>query len=337
MIPLKLPTVPFSSHARLIVGVSGGADSIALLRLLIDQWPKAFNRLTAAHVNYGLRGRESRRDEEHVRALCRVWGVTLMCLRLQAFKQRVRKNGRSLQDLAREVRYVYFQKCALKKKAWGVAVAHHQEDQAETVLDRLLRGAGPRGLSGLRSVQTLKLKPGWPPLKIWRPLLEFPKADLMSNLKSRHITWREDSSNRGDLYRRNQIRHKVIPFLSKWNPRLTEVLARIGEVTAAEDQCMQSVLAPVGREVESRWKKNGYDCLAQRFKKVPLALQRRWVRLVAERLAPLARGLSFERVEEVIRLWEGREMGPRDMGYGLAAGKIQNRAFLSRNGKPRKR
>jgi tRNA(Ile)-lysidine synthase len=336
MTPYQLPSAPFSRQTRLIVGVSGGSDSVALLRFLLEQLPQGLIRLTAAHVNYGLRGRESRKDEQHVRALCRAWGVALMCLRLKAFKKRVRSSGRSLQDLAREVRYVYFQKCARMNKAWGVAVAHHQEDQAETVLDRLLRGAGPRGLSGLRSVQTLSLKPGWPPLKVWRPLLGFSKADLLNFLKSRRIAWREDASNLADRYRRNQIRHKVIPFLSQWNPRLSEVLARLGEVTAAEDQWMQSVLAPVGKQVKSHWKKNGYDCLAQRFRKMPLALKRRWVRLVAEKLSPSARGLSFERVEEVVRLWEGREKGPRDLGYGLIAGKNQNRAYISRSGKSRK-
>jgi tRNA(Ile)-lysidine synthase len=156
-------------------------------------------------------------------------------------------------------------------------------------------------------------------------------------LKSRRIAWREDSSNRAVLYRRNQIRHEVIPFLSKWNPRLTETLARIGEVTAAEDRWIQSMLTPVGRELKSRWKKSGYNCLAQRFIKLPLAIKRRWVRLVAEQLEPAARGLSFDRVEEVIRLWDGREKGPRDLGYGLVAGKIKNRAYITRARKPRKK
>jgi tRNA(Ile)-lysidine synthase len=337
MTPLKLPPAPFSRPARLIVGVSGGLDSVALLRLLLDQWPKAVSRLTVAHVNYGLRGNESRKDEEHVRHLCHAWGVPLKRLKLKGFKQRARRSRRSLQDLAREVRYIYFQECARTQKAWGVAVAHHQEDQAETVLDHLIRGAGPRGLSGLRSLQTLSLKPGRPPLKIWRPLLEFSKSGLLSYLQSRRISWREDSSNRASLYRRNQIRHEMVPFLSRWNPRLTETLARLGEVTAAEDELMQNVLKSVEREVKSRWKKTGYDCLGERFVKTPLALKRRWVRLVAEKLAPPARGLSFDRVEEIVRLWEGREKGPRDLGYGLIAGKNQNRAYLSRVEKSRKR
>jgi tRNA(Ile)-lysidine synthase len=323
-----LPSFPFSKSSRLIVGVSGGADSLGLLALLKEQWPQASRRLVVAHVNYGLRGRDSRLDEEKVRQLCRKEEITFRWLRVGRLKQRAKKEKKSLQDLAREIRYSFFQKLAQKEGAWGVAIAHHQEDQAETVLDRLLRGAGARGLSGLRPVQILDFSDSQRPLKVWRPLLAFSREQIRDYLNEHGIAWREDKSNRKTDYRRNQIRHEIIPFLSRWNKNLTQTLARIGEISSAEDQFLEGFLVSVGQQVKSRWVHGAYSCEAESFQKMPLAFQRRWVRLISEQLTANARGFSFDRIEEIIRLWEGQEKGPRDLGYGLVAGKNGNKAFL---------
>ncbi len=148
------------------MGVSGGSDSLALLSLLTENLPRFPKRLWVAHVNYGLRGKDSQKDEEHVRNLAREWGLPCRVLQPRIGK----RSGYTLQEWARDVRYGFFSSLVKKEKAWGVAVAHHLEDQAETVLDRLLRGAGPRGLSGLRPVQELTLHPATT-LRIWRPLL----------------------------------------------------------------------------------------------------------------------------------------------------------------------
>lgn len=319
---------PFSANAKLIVGVSGGSDSLALLQWLLEEIPQPSRRLVAAHVNYGLRGKASDKDEETVRLFCLRAGIPIRRLRIKDFKRKVERTQRSLQDLARDIRYSFFAKLARREKAWGVAVAHHREDQAETILDRLLRGAGTKGLSGLKSVQVLSA--GKPPaeLKVWRPLLSLSKKQIQVFLRSRGIRWREDASNQTNQYRRNQIRHQVLPFLEKWNPSLTETLAKIGVITAAEDQFLEQLLVPVEKKVKSRWGKNVYSCSAAALPMVPLALRRRWVRRVAEELTIRGRGLSFDRIEEVLRLWEGRERGPRDMGFGLSAGLAGGRAFL---------
>lgn len=266
-------------------------------------------------------------DEARVRNSCKEWGIPFRVLRITGFKDKVRKQKRSAQDLAREVRYSFFSRLARKEKAWGVVVAHHREDQAETILDRLLRGAGAKGLSGLRSVQMLQLRKG-ETLKIWRPLLPWSKRQIQDHLRSRGISWREDKSNQGTKYRRNQIRNTILPFLSKWNPNLSETLARWGEVNAAEDALLEELLKPLELKVRSRWARYSYACNAADFMKAPLALQRRWIRHVCERLNPSARGLSFDRIEEVLHLWEGREKGPRDLGFGLSAGLNRNQAVL---------
>ena len=325
----SLPPFPFKAPRKLIVGVSGGADSLGLLTLLKKSSSWANQGLVVAHVNYGLRGKDSLKDEARAQNICKEWGIPFRVLRVKEFKAKVKKQKQSPQDLARDIRYFFFSQLARKEKAWGVAVGHHREDQAETVLDRFLRGAGTRGLSGLRPVQTLQL-PNGETLKIWRPLLSLSKKQIQDYLRSWKISWREDKSNRGTKYRRNQIRNIVLPFLSKWNPNLSETLARWGEVNAAEDVLMEELLKPLEQRLKSRWGKNSYTCNAMDFMKAPLALQRRWIRHVGEKLNPSARGLSFDRIEGILRLWVGRENGPRDLGFGLAAGRNRNKAYLHR-------
>jgi tRNA(Ile)-lysidine synthase len=321
-----------SRRSRLIVGISGGCDSVALLRLLVEYWPDASQKLIAAHVNYGLRGKQSQADEQWVRSVCSRWKIPLRILKVRDFKKELKNNKKSLQDQARELRYSFFQQLARKEKAWGAATAHHLEDQAETILDRFLRGSGAKGLSGLHEIQTLTFSKSQKALKVWRPLLRTTKEDLKKYLKSQNVAWREDMSNQKLDYRRNQIRHKVLPFLARWNPRLTEVLARMGEVTAVEDELMNQLLAIAGKKLKDQWKKNAYFCPRPAFQKMHSALQRRWVRWVAEKLNSNARGLSFDRVDQILRLWNGQEKGPRDIGYGLSAGLEGSRAYLKNLG-----
>ena len=326
---LPLPSPPFSDKENLLVGLSGGSDSTALLHLLAHQLPKASARLMAIHVNYGLRGRESDRDEAAARALCGTWKIPFRVLKLKKFKWEARREKRSLQDWARERRYSFFARLARREKAWGVAVAHHQEDQAETLLDRLLRGAGTRGLTGLRPVQELTLSKTTAPLKIWRPLLAYPKTQLETYLRSRRIAWREDRSNQESHYRRNQIRNRIIPYLARWNPRISETLAKWGEISGAEDVFLTESLRNHQRDLRNHWSPSSYSGREAGFVHMPLALQRRWVRQVAERLNPDARGLSFDRIEDMVRVWTGRKKGPSDMGYGLVVDQRKGRLWLT--------
>ncbi len=325
-----LRPIPIPLGSRLVVGVSGGADSVALLDILAREWPRSQKTLTAAHVNYGLRKKDSEKDEEWVRSLCRERKIQLRVLKFKDFKNESKLKKKSLQDYAREVRYSFFARLAKGKKAWGAVAAHHQEDQAETVLDRLLRGAGPRGLSGLRTVQELSVPPRMEHLKIWRPFLSYSKSDLREYLVRRGISWREDESNLQNLYRRNQIRNQVLPYLSKWNPALAQTLSRVGEITAVEDQFLETLMSGMAKRVKSRWKGGTIQVDLKAIGKFHLALKRRFIRFTAEKLNVEARGLSYKGIQEILRLWEGQETGPRDIGYDLTAGVRGKTAFLSR-------
>jgi tRNA(Ile)-lysidine synthase len=185
---------------RLVVGASGGLDSTALLRLL----HAAGFAVAAAHVNYGLRGAASDADEAFVRALGAALGVAVHVRRVAL------PEGGNRQDAARRTRYAFFEAVARETGAPVVAVAHHLDDQAETVLLHLLRGTGPRGLAGMPAE-----RPIWrgSAVRLVRPLLGWPRAEIEALARREDWTWREDASNRSVSYRRNWIRRRLMPGL----------------------------------------------------------------------------------------------------------------------------
>ena len=190
----------------MVVGLSGGVDSVVLLHAL----SRAVPSVRAAHINHGL-SPNARRWAEFCRRLCRRLGVPLTVRRV-----RVAKRGEGLEAAARTARYA-----ALGKLSFDVlALAHQLDDQAETVLLNLLRGAGPRGASGMRARATFRGR------TLLRPLLEVPRESILAYAREHELAWIEDESNLSDAYARNFIRLHVAPLFSARYPRWREALAR---------------------------------------------------------------------------------------------------------------
>lgn len=187
----------------ILVGVSGGADSIALLHLLNS----AKIPVAAAHVNYGLRGEESDGDEKFVSEFCAKLNVPLYIRRTNP--EDLRKYSANLQSAAREFRYIFFNEIVSKESVKWIGVAHHSDDQFETVLMNFMRGSGLNGLSGMKPVNEDKL----------RPLLNFSREEIENYLRTVNCTWRNDSSNDSDDYLRNRIRNNVVPALHSVDER----------------------------------------------------------------------------------------------------------------------
>jgi tRNA(Ile)-lysidine synthase len=180
---------------RLVVGVSGGADSVALALLL----RKLGYSIVIAHLNHGLRGTESDADEAFVRQLAKRWKVPFATQKIDA----VRLGAGNLENKLRQIRYGFLEKTRQRHKADFVAVAHHRDDQIETILMHLARGSGLRGLRGMSLVQD----------RVVRPLLNIPKRDLTDFLKREKTSFRTDRSNFDNSFRRNHFRHQIIPAL----------------------------------------------------------------------------------------------------------------------------
>ena len=209
---LEIPWLAGASRTvRHLVGVSGGADSVALLHLLVEA---GFRKLVVCHLDHRLRGRESTEDARFVRRLAEKLGLECEIGRIDV-RQRMKEHSESLETAARNARHGFFAQCAVKFRCRRVLLAHHADDQAETVLWNLLRGS--HGLKGMREEQSITV--GTVKLRIFRPLLGCRHAELVGWLEARGFSWREDASNGEPVAVRNRLRNEVIPLLTEISGR----------------------------------------------------------------------------------------------------------------------
>ncbi len=201
-----------SRQKRWLVGVSGGADSVALLHLLVAA---GFRNLVVCHLDHGLRGRASTEDAKFVRRLAEKLGLACEVGRADV-KARMARCGESMETAARNARHDFFADCARKHRCRRVLLAHHSDDQAETVLWNLLRGS--HGLKGMRQEQSLLTAAGVA-LELSRPLLHVRRSELVAWLTSRGYRWREDASNAQPVALRNRLRNEALPLLAEISQR----------------------------------------------------------------------------------------------------------------------
>ncbi len=282
---------------RLGVAVSGGADSVALLRVLLELRSELGIVVSAVHFNHTLRGEESEADQALVKDLAGQHGLELHDAR-DDVGRRAEEQSLSIEAAAREARYEFFWSLIETDRLDKIATAHTLDDQAETVLLRLIRGTGTRGLGGVPPELT---GPG--PRRGWqgrtslgmiiRPLLHTRRRDIESYLAGLGQPWREDSSNRDLCHTRNRVRQRLMPLLEKdFNPQIAERLADFAEIALAEEDYWESEL----RELPSSNPLHVNVLLA-----LSLALQRRLVRAAA----PPGLQLEFREVESILEVAEG--------------------------------
>lgn len=207
----------FGPGAHLIVGVSGGADSVCLLRLLYEIQEEWGLTLSVVHINHGIRGQEADEDAAYVEHLAGCWHLPFFCVK-ENVPEIAREQGLTEEEAGRELRYREFENIRERQGADWIAVAHHQEDQAETVLFQLLRGSGMRGLTGMSP------KRG----HIIRPLLGTSRSEIEKYLQQKKIAFRQDSTNDDIQYTRNYIRKELLPQLEQhFNQQVVRHLAEM--------------------------------------------------------------------------------------------------------------
>jgi tRNA(Ile)-lysidine synthase len=270
-----------SAGQKVGVAVSGGADSVCLLHVLLEvgEWP-----LTVLHLDHGLRGDESRADAEFVRELAARLGLPL------ELREASLPPG-NLEQAGRNARRAFF--AEVMQTVDRVAVAHTRSDQAETVLFRFLRGAGTAGLAGIRPVTDEG---------IVRPLLDVDRAEVLEFLRARGIAWREDSSNASSRFARNRIRHELLPRLAReWNPEIADTLAHTAEWALAEESYWEE---EIDRLASAHMTEQGGAVLAATaaFRDLPQAAARRLVRRAIERAKGNLRQVDFRHIEAVLRM-----------------------------------
>lgn len=216
-----------SNSGLVIAGVSGGADSMAMVHMLHRILPQG--RLVCAHVNHGIRGEEADGDQAFVEEWCREQGIP--CRVLQAdVPGEAQKTGEGLEACGRRVRYAFFQSLAGGKND-RIATAHTRSDQAETVLLHLLQGAGAKGLSGIPA------KRG----NIIRPILCLSREEVEEYCRENGLSWRTDSTNEEMEYTRNRLRHQVLPLLREMNPSIEETLERAAFSLKRDEECLEQM------------------------------------------------------------------------------------------------
>jgi tRNA(Ile)-lysidine synthase len=219
----------FREGETVVVAVSGGADSVALLDILARLDLECL-KLVVAHLNHCLRGEASDGDEAFVAGLAAGYGLPFASKRVDVAAL-AKASKLSLEDAGRQARYSFFAQTAEIHGATSIAVAHHLDDQAETVLMRLLRGAGGAGLSGMASIKGL----------LKRPLLQVCRADIERYLRARGITFRTDATNADPAILRNSIRHELLPRLRSYNPNISQRLAATAEILASDQELLEEL------------------------------------------------------------------------------------------------
>ncbi len=215
-------------EGRFLIGISGGADSVALLHLFSERMKSAEITFEAIHVNHGLRGAESDSDECFVRDLCIGLGIPLHIFRADL-------HGRHDENAARKARFECFRACMDMTRTDILVLGHHADDLAETFLMRLIRGTGTEGLSCMKTDETVN------GIRIFRPLLYLTRAEIRTALQETGTTWREDSTNNDPSYLRNNIRKNILPRMEEMNPGIASRIARTSRIISEDNTALDSI------------------------------------------------------------------------------------------------
>ncbi len=279
---------------RVVAAVSGGGDSVALLHLLAELTGRGLLMLAGvAHVNHRLRRPDSDEDERFCRNLASRFGVP--CLVESVAVDDVARSRRvSVEQAGHQVRHAFFGRAAGELGAARVALGHTIDDQAETVLLRLIRGAGAAGLSGMRPRAGL----------VVRPLLGVSRAELRGYLAFRGIAFREDASNADLRVPRNRVRHELLPHLRTYSPKIVEALARQADIAQADEAWLSRRANEAGADLVSQ-NRGVIEMDAAGLAALPPALARRVVREALERVAPGRAAIGFDPIERVRRVAAG--------------------------------
>ncbi|MBI1950247.1 MAG: tRNA lysidine(34) synthetase TilS [Acidobacteria bacterium] len=283
---------------RVLVAVSGGPDSTALLSVLCRLAPEMKLDLHVAHLDHGWRGRASARDAEFVRRMATRLRLPVTVGHLGPRAWQAREGRQSSREArARELRQSFLLETAREIGAQKVALGHTRDDQAESLLLRLLRGSGPRGLAG-----TYPVVDG----VIIRPLIDVRRRDIMAYLRERRLSYRVDATNRDRTLTRNRVRRSLIPLLEReFNPNVVEALAHAADLLRDEDGFLGGLAANKYREIASR-RGESVVLEARALQELPVPIRRRILRLALAEARGDLRRIALQHVERSLSLLEER-------------------------------
>ncbi len=277
---------------KVVVGVSGGPDSVCLLHVLKTISEKMDIKLYAVHINHMLRGAESDLDEEYVRNLCKKLDVSLYAERIDVASVAEDK-GLSLEEAGREARYQKFYQVADQVGAEKIAVAHNKNDQAETVLMNFIRGSGLAGLAGMDFKRD----------KIIRPLLEISRAEIEEYCKKHSLNPRTDSSNLKSIFTRNRIRLELIPAIDRmFGTNITETACRTAAILKDDNEFLESSALKLYRDSARMINEREIRLNLSKIEGCHIALIRRVIRRAIFELKKDLKGIGSVHTDDAARL-----------------------------------
>lgn len=281
----------WSLDSRILIACSGGVDSMVLLKIFHLWSLRRGLQIFAIHCDHQLRGEESTKDSEMVEEWCQKENIPLVIEKLSVFEVQ-NKSGGNLEEIARNLRYEAIYQTAEKIRVNQIALAHHAGDQAETVLLHLLRGSGTfRGMEEQRG-------------QLIRPLLSFPKDEIIEFAREKNIPYREDSSNVNTDFRRNWVRLELLPLLKREvQPEIENVLGRWAGITVEEEKFWHSFSKKWSAQFVNFHERSCYFFLKE-FNLLSLTEKRRIIRYILFSLGGNLRGFEFFHVESIIELAE---------------------------------
>ncbi|MFO7295079.1 MAG: tRNA lysidine(34) synthetase TilS [Caldicoprobacter sp.] len=279
------------SGERVLVGISGGPDSVALLHVLKRIERDMGIEVYAAHVHHGIRGTVADQDAEFVAQLCQQWDVPLFVERANV-PRLADEWGMTLEEAGRIVRYRFFDEVLQDIRGHKIALGHNRDDQAETILHHILRGTGMQGLQGIRPVRQNK---------IIRPLIEVSRAEIEEYCHQNGLDFRLDTTNQDVAYTRNRIRHELIPYIKQhFNPNIVDALVRMGTIIRDEEEFLQDYCRKEYDKLVRVSNQNQLRIDLQGFLMQPIAVRRRVLRMALRAMSGTLDNIGANHVEEVL-------------------------------------
>lgn len=283
---------------KVLVGVSGGADSIALLHVL--HW---FSRiqdysLIVAHINHMARGKDSDADADFVESIAKKLELPFYLKKIDVGIERLQLKT-SFQDAARIIRYQFFEETLQEVGGCKIALGHSADDQVETILMNIVRGTGLKGLTGIPQVRGCIIRPFW----------GIHRKDLEIYLKENDISFRDDSSNSDKKYLRNRIRHELIPKLETFNPGIKKCLQQMSGIAREEDSLLSQMTRDIFNQKLGECNKKNIAWEIKDFQTYPIALRQRLVREIFCRITGDMQAITAYHIQQIINLFNSPKTG----------------------------
>ena len=300
----------------IVVGVSGGPDSVCLLYILYDLRDQFDFRLIVGHFNHGLRPGEDEKETEFVRSITDSLGIPF---EYQKAEEDIKKGEGSLEEKARILRYEFLEKVRKKFNAHKIALGHNMNDQAETVMMRLLRGSGVSGLKGI------------PPIRedrIIRPIIKLTRGEVLYYLKEKNLNYMIDPSNMDRNFLRNKIRYELIPFLMQYQPNIIEILSKTSEILGIEDDFLESETKKWA-ETNVEYSNKTIIVPIESFKNLHDALKNRIIRYLLKTKMGHLRKIRQEHIRGILHLIYSRKPNTEiRLPYNLVVKRAYNKIII---------